>query len=179
MQKRAGRICAQCGQPVPITRNNRSVTCSRECGVAYQNAKRAADKAAHKLATRPPCLDCGGPIPPERHGGAKFCSPECKKRAMAVRWRAKWPHYMRQYLYGVTPDEYEAMMLSQDGRCAICRSDAWPGKHNRPHVDHDHVTGKVRGLLCGKCNVGLGNLGDDPERLRAAAAYIETHSTTG
>jgi hypothetical protein len=97
---------------------------------------------------------------------------------MGARWRERWPNYMRQYLYGVTPDQYEQMMLGQDGRCAICRSEEWPGKGNRPHVDHDHATGKVRGLLCGKCNVGLGNLDDDPARLRAAAAYLEAHAST-
>lgn len=82
---------------------------------------------------------------------------------------------MRGYLYGMTAEQYDALMADQDGRCAICRSDEWPGKGNRPHVDHDHDSGAVRGLLCGKCNVALGNMDDDPNRLRAAAAYLEAH----
>lgn len=84
---------------------------------------------------------------------------------------------MRQYLYGITPEQYGAMLQQQDNRCAICRSDKWPGKGSRPHVDHCHDTGKVRGLLCGKCNVALGNMDDDPIRLRAAAAYVEARMT--
>jgi hypothetical protein len=65
------------------------------------------------------------------------------------------------------------MLAAQDERCAICRSPDWPGKDSRPHVDHDHETGRVRGLLCGLCNNGLGQFKDDPARLRAAADYLE------
>lgn len=78
---------------------------------------------------------------------------------------------MRQYLYGITPEQYAALLAAQDGLCAICRTDAWPGKG--PHVDHAHDTGRVRGILCGGCNNGLGRFADDPARLRAAAEYLE------
>lgn len=81
---------------------------------------------------------------------------------------------MRQYLYGVTPEQYRAMFDAQGGRCAICRNDAWPGKYNRPHVDHDHATGRFRGLLCGPCNTGLGQFGEDPDRLATAIRYLTT-----
>jgi len=84
---------------------------------------------------------------------------------------------MRQYLYGVSPEQYAAMLEAQGGQCAICDSDQWPGKGNSPHVDHEHATGKVRGLLCTNCNNGLGNFGDDPARLRAAADYLEAHAS--
>lgn len=80
---------------------------------------------------------------------------------------------MRQYLYGLTPEQYAEMLEEQGGVCAICGTDEWPGKGNRPHVDHDHSTGRVRGILCSHCNHGLGKFRDDPERLRAAAEYLE------
>jgi len=54
------------------------------------------------------------------------------------------------------------------GRCRICQIELAGGYH----VEHDHETGKVRGLTCGKCNVGLGMFKDDPELLEAAAAYL-------
>jgi hypothetical protein len=55
-------------------------------------------------------------------------------------------------IYGITRNEYEALRLKQDNRCAICKRPF----EKLPHVDHDHKTGKVRGLLCGDCNRGLG-----------------------
>lgn len=58
--------------------------------------------------------------------------------------------------YGITQEQYDAMLISQEGRCAICGTDQWGGSGNRPHIDHDHATKKVRGLLCFSCNVTLG-----------------------
>lgn len=70
--------------------------------------------------------------------------------------------------YGLTPEEYDFMFASQGNACAICRvTDV------RWFVDHDHATGKVRGILCPKCNSALGFAKDSPEILRAAAQYLE------
>ena len=69
--------------------------------------------------------------------------------------------------YGLTKEQYEKLMRQQDGKCRICRKPA-------VHVDHNHKTGKVRGLLCKKCNLGLGLFNDDPEALRIAASYVES-----
>jgi hypothetical protein len=74
--------------------------------------------------------------------------------------------------YGMTPADYTAVLAAQGGRCACCGSRA-PGGHGRFHVDHDHQTGVVRGLLCSKCNLGIGSLGDTIEGLRSAVAYLE------
>ncbi len=65
------------------------------------------------------------------------------------------------------------MSDEQGGLCAICRTA--PAEH----VDHDHVTGRVRQLLCFNCNGGLGQFKDDPAVLRAAASYVERHRTGG
>lgn len=69
--------------------------------------------------------------------------------------------------YGLTFDQVEAMRAAQGGACAVCK------RLRKLVVDHDHVTGKVRGLLCNGCNTVLGKMGDDPAMLRAAAAYLE------
>lgn len=59
--------------------------------------------------------------------------------------------------YGITLEDYERMLREQGGRCRICRADKQGKKADRRfHVDHDHGTGKVRGLLCTRCNVSLG-----------------------
>lgn len=76
--------------------------------------------------------------------------------------------------YGITLDEYDYMVLSQGDACAICGGPPG-GSHGRFHVDHDHATGKVRSLLCYKCNIGLGSFDDSPERLERAAEYLRAH----
>ena len=81
--------------------------------------------------------------------------------------------------YGLTEDDYEAMVERQHGVCAICLQperyiDARTGLARRLAVDHDHKTFKVRGLLCGPCNRALGQYEDMPERLERAAAYLRS-----
>jgi hypothetical protein len=68
--------------------------------------------------------------------------------------------------YGLTLEAFDALLESQGGGCAIC------GKLDVDHVDHDHRTGRVRGILCFRCNVAIGQMDDDPERLLAAASYL-------
>lgn len=70
--------------------------------------------------------------------------------------------------YGISPQEYDALVEAQAGLCAICGTTV-----DRLHVDHCHETNGIRGLLCKTCNVGLGLFGDDPDRLREAADYLE------
>lgn len=77
--------------------------------------------------------------------------------------------------YGLTPEGYEALFEAQSGLCAICRRDDGQTKHGMLHVDHDHDSGRVRGLLCSTCNTGIGHLGDDIERVKLALAYLEKH----
>jgi hypothetical protein len=75
--------------------------------------------------------------------------------------------------YGITPAEYERLFARQGGRCAICGAS---DPHGKPTfaVDHDHVTGVVRALLCHKCNPAIGTMDDDADRLEAAARYLRS-----
>lgn len=75
--------------------------------------------------------------------------------------------------YRLTVEDYEQMAADQGGVCAICRKA--PTKRALA-VDHDHITGKVRGLLCSPCNMGLGSFRDEPVLLATAMQYLQTHS---
>jgi Autographiviridae endonuclease VII len=84
-------------------------------------------------------------------------------------------HY--QQTYGLTLAEREEMIEKQDGCCAICGFGFCP--EVRPHTDHCHDTGAVRGILCQGCNTGLGYFREDPKRLRAAIEYLESVMVSG
>ncbi len=94
-------------------------------------------------------------------------------------------HVQRAYglkrYYDLSLEEYARMLHSQNYVCAICEQpEVRLGADGKPvalHIDHDHASGKVRALLCYRCNSALGSMGDDPARLRAAADYIERHRT--
>lgn len=87
-------------------------------------------------------------------------------------WRARRKDGELRLKYGISLDSYFAMLESQDNACAICgkMDDGTPKFF---HLDHCHDTGKVRGILCKDCNLGLGRFSDDPDRLRAAIGYLE------
>lgn len=80
---------------------------------------------------------------------------------------------------GLTQEDYDRLLLQQNGACAICSgppTGGGPGGQLSVFcVDHDHKTGRVRGLLCSKCNIGIGSLRDDPAILRTAADYLDRH----
>jgi hypothetical protein len=77
------------------------------------------------------------------------------------------------HFYRLRPERYNAILKAQGGVCAICQKPPkGKGKEKYLHVDHDHLTSAVRGLLCGECNTGLGKFRDDPDLLIAAAEYL-------
>lgn len=72
--------------------------------------------------------------------------------------------------YGISTARFHELYDAQEGRCAICRE---PADHAGLYIDHCHDTDVVRGLLCHGCNIGIGWLGDDGDRMRRAADYVE------
>lgn len=72
--------------------------------------------------------------------------------------------------YGLTLADFHARLVGQGMTCAICKNAAW---RDRPQVDHDHRKRKVRGILCGNCNVALGLIHDDPATARTMAEYLD------
>lgn len=167
---RPARICRWCSNAIDPTRDGRTVFCSPECNWKFQNKRNAEERKVQRHSNPRACIHCGGTISADRRSDATYCSQKCRKVVLDARWRAKSAGVNRQRLYGITPEEHKALFAQQGERCAICGSAEPRGKGW--HVDHDHVTDRVRGILCHKCNVGLGNFDDDPARLQAAIDYV-------
>jgi hypothetical protein len=78
--------------------------------------------------------------------------------------------------FGISADEFDALLASQGGGCAICGS--VPERAASFHLDHDHLTGAIRGILCLSCNQALGHFRDDPVVLQRAAEYVRAGRAT-
>lgn len=134
------------------------------------------------------CELCGINFNPKRIT-MKYCSKVCstkhyylknkdKQKETAYMWRKKNPHKNRRIdkntklkrSYGITLDDYESLSKHQNDKCAICNKEE-VGK--RLAVDHCHATGKIRGLLCQKCNRALGMFQDDTKIIKNAINYLK------
>lgn len=103
----------------------------------------------------------------------KSCSRYCYRRGVDQR------KYWLKGKYGLTVEEWEEMYDSQGGSCASCGRDFSDDTKFRAAVDHDHTTGKVRALLCNRCNRAIGLLEDDVELVDKAAAYLRSKVDLG
>lgn len=171
-----GRVvgeCVHCGAPYPKLHKGDKY-CGRKC---QQNAR-----TARLAASKPPpsCYKCGVEIEGRRRTGRMVCD-DCR---VDPRIRTdKHERRRRLRTYNITQEQYDSLFAYQGGSCAVCRTQM-PGGRGWA-IDHDHrccpgfgSCGKcVRGILCSHCNMGIGQLSDEPTRLRAAAAYIESRST--
>lgn len=104
-----------------------------------------------------------------RSGRASYCKP-CYVRKIddnRNRLHGSTRNYHLKHRYGITAADYDRMLAEQGGLCALCQE--------RPaeHVDHDHLTGRVRGLLCFCCNQGLGNFRDRADVLQLAIGHLQ------
>ena len=123
------------------------------------------------------CKDCGESKPPEdfprnknyKDGRHPYCKPCHNARCRETRERLYGGsrHYHLKRRYGIGAAEVDALIESQGGLCPIC------GRDGPEHVDHDHSTGRVRGVLCFNCNGGLGQFADDVDRLVGAISYLD------
>lgn len=105
-------------------------------------------------------------------------SKEEVARRAQKKWYSAHPEQIRENSrkanlkkYGLTIDDFDRMLQEQNGKCAVCFG-LPSGRHNQFHVDHDHKTGKVRGLLCHFCNAALGMVRDNSDTLAALIKYL-------
>lgn len=154
LNRRAVGTCTSCTKPAAPGRTH-CQSCIDENN-AYTK-KRRDDRRAAGL-----CLQCGKPAQKDR----VYCVEHTEQKRVAALGK-----HLKQYK--LTREEFDARLAAQGYRCKICGSPT-PRRKNRDwHVDHNHKTEEIRGLLCHPCNIGLGLFGDSPERLRAAATYLE------
>lgn len=111
-----------------------------------------------------------------KDGRCKKCRRlDAKKRYKPIPRKSAEPRgefrYRINYLYGLSIDRYDDLVIEHVGRCYICGSD--DAKNKGICVDHCHETGKIRGLLCRKCNAGMGAFDDQPELIRKVLYYLE------
>ena len=174
--------CRGCERDLPLAsfardRNRRDglqVRC-RECVAEYSAAhyrrrraaigkpvrEKVAVPAGHKL-----CRQCGEVKPhSEWHRNATASDGLATRCKACKAVQGRQGHLKRAY--GITEADRQGLVASQGGVCCICLA-ALP-----EHVDHCHETGRVRGVLCFNCNSAIGKLGDDPDAVRRAAAYLE------
>ena len=106
-----------------------------------------------------------------KDGRHAYCKPCHNARGHETRQRlyGGGRHYHLKRRYGIGAAEVEDLIQAQGGVCAVCR------ERSPEHVDHDHVTGKVRGVLCFGCNGGLGQFQDNIDWLAHAIDYIRRH----
>jgi hypothetical protein len=129
---------------------------------AKENARRSADRQAHRPQNRERARRY-------REANRKEINKRARARYHAHKHESASPARTAQLRrYGISPAEYDALLEKQGGACAICRKRS----KGRLCVDHCHVTGMVRGLLCNECNGALGYLKDDQASLVAALAYL-------
>jgi hypothetical protein len=147
---------------------------------SYRKRKAARGEAVREPRVAPDghawCCDCQSLKPLSefprnrsgRNGYASYCKPchNARGRESRDRLYGGGREYHLRARYGIGQAEVDRMLVAQRGRCAGC------GKPNPEHVDHDHATNEVRGLLCFNCNQALGNVRDRAQVLESLADYL-------
>lgn len=125
-------------------------------------------KRCYKCATWKPLDDFTKSV--HCHTGRAGRCKECSKLYYPTGESARKANLRNKY--GITPEIFAEMLEAQSGVCAICGGTDLEQSRKHLSVDHDHITGAVRGLLCDRCNRGIGLFRDDPDALESAAAYL-------
>ena len=134
------------------------------------------------------CTKCGIQKPiseyyksTKAYDGLQSCCKPCHKtvcKTSHVKHKLKRNLYNKKYNieknYKISYNSYLTLIKSQNGNCQICKNILKIDKNT--HLDHCHYTGKIRGVLCGKCNTGIGQFNDSTELLKSALKYLKKYS---
>jgi len=174
------KVCKECGEKKPVSEftKNRQTGCGPsvykdECKSCKRHLRDRVGESVRAAEYRT--------LNAEKRKESKrryLSNPENleKSRAYAREYAKKNPNRQRVRLlakYGLDEEGYDTLLQKQDGGCAICGAKE-NGKKMNFVIDHDHKTGKVRGLLCTQCNAGLGNFGETLSVFHCAIRYLES-----
>jgi Recombination endonuclease VII len=189
------KYCPDCRQDLPIDRFHKNARqkdglgfyCA-DCANMRQLASRRARLGPRRIRTKPKdlavpdghkwCPECGEVKPlsafPRNRSMPSGYMTYCKPCHNAIGRRDKEKHggarnYHLRRRYGITAEHFDRMFEEQGGLCAICR------EAPAEHVDHNHQTGRVRGLLCFNCNGALGQFRDRRDLMLRAIAYVDAN----
>lgn len=176
------KICLSCGKEfVPKKKDVRIRFCCEECRIEYRR-KNGYMKDYYRVNNEKWR---------ERHSSEEYKDKKNSARRLRYatdsEFREKHKQSVKEYnerkpeiklnsrlkKYGLNYDTYLELNRKQNGKCAICGSEIGDAMMNRLYVDHNHKTGKVRGLLCMECNIGLGKFKDNIDLLKNAILYLE------
>ena len=174
------KICESCGKEFKPSKNDKRIKyCCAECRIVgrkinkymqnyYENNKEKWERTEEKNKRRNELRRKRYREDEEYRNKLRQKSKEYHKRKPEIKFKE------RMKKYNITPKDYENILRKQDGKCAICgSSESQKDGTKRFFVDHNHNTGKVRGLLCSKCNFGIGQFNDDVELLKNAIKYLK------
>lgn len=165
------RACANASSRAYAANNREKIAARKKAAAVHKRPETQAYMRAYYKANK------------ERVDAANLARYYADREAISVQRKAdraanpvKHQNQRRLAAYGISAEQYAEMVARQKGRCEVC--DEAPDKGGL-HVDHNHATGAVRGLLCVRCNTALGKLRDDPRILRAGANYLEKYQDAG
>jgi hypothetical protein len=124
------------------------------------------------------CPSCGEEKPKEAFGSHAWNKDGLRSQCKVCRTEQERPGQLKRK-YGITPEQYDKMYQDQKGLCACCGQPEtaihWKGRKRTLAVDHDHVTGQVRQLICHRCNVVIGLTKENPDLCELLRSYILKH----
>jgi hypothetical protein len=172
------QLCCECGERLCIEH----YSYCREC---LNKAKSERSRINKEIAQQQPCYRCGNK---PRVKDSAYCyeclrtrqrMSERKRYAKSVNFREKGRNDNLKRMYGITMEVYDWMLVQQRGVCAICGQAETRKSRNgtvQPlSVDHNHVTGRIRGLLCHDCNWLVGAMELNPKIIQEAQLYLQKH----
>lgn len=165
------KVCGDCKQSKPVSEFNKHYGKPRshckKCHSAYSgrwNKLNAADRAVYVAEWHSANKEI---VSGHKRKHQENLTPEQIARRKDYLY---WRHI--KINYGLTPETFQALSDAQDGLCALCRKPGRTGRNGKFDVDHCHDTGRVRGLLCRHCNIALGILGDNAEKMEKVMDYL-------